>query len=249
MTVHEPPNPSSPDNQTSDHQPSEVLDEFHIIFLLFDGITQLDFTGPAQALCRLPGAVVHTAAKQVQPIQTDSGCALLPSTSLADCPQADLLCVPGGFGIKDVITDDATIDFIQHQAQAARYVTSVCTGSLALGAAGLLQGKKATCHWAYTQLLDKFGAEYVEQRVVQDGRLFTAGGVTSGLDFAFTIIAEIAGKQVAEAIQLTMEYDPAPPINSGHPRSADPALVASLKTRFFDKAEKDLLKSIDSIRT
>ncbi|MEL6876246.1 MAG: DJ-1/PfpI family protein, partial [Pseudomonadota bacterium] len=123
---------------------------FHVVFLLFDEITQLDFTGPAQILARLPGAVLHSAAKTVEPIQTDSGFAMLPSTNFADCPQADLLCVPGGFGTRHVIQDAETLEFLRLQGAGAKYITSVCTGSLALGAAGLLKGKRATTHWAYT---------------------------------------------------------------------------------------------------
>jgi len=213
---------------------------FHIIFLLFDGITQLDFTGPAQVLSRIPGAVIHTAAGNPGPVQTDSGFAILPSNGFTDCPQADLLCVPGGFGIRDVLGDETTLQFLRDQAAAARYVTSVCTGSLALGAAGLLQGKRATSHWAYTGLLGKFGATHEKARVVQDGKLITAGGVTSGIDFALTLVAEIAGQQRAESIQLALEYDPHPPFTSGHPDVADPELIALLQERVYDRAVRDL---------
>ena len=213
---------------------------FHIIFLLFDGITQLDFTGPAQVLSRIPGAVIHTAARNPVPIQTDSGFAILPSSGFADCPQADLLCVPGGFGIRGVLGDETTLQFLRDQAAAARYVTPVCTGSLALGAAGLLQGKRATSHWAYTGLLGKFGATHEKARVVQDGKLITAGGVTSGIDFALTLVAEIAGQQRAESIQLALEYDPHPPFTSGHPDLADPELVALLHEQVYDRAVRDL---------
>ncbi|NRD89614.1 thiamine biosynthesis protein ThiJ [Sphingopyxis sp. BSNA05] len=218
---------------------------FHIVFLLFDGITQLDFTGPAQVLCRIPGAVVHTAAKEIKPIQTDSGFAILPSTGFTDCPQADLLCVPGGFGTRDVIQDEATLQFMRDQAAAARYVTSVCTGSLALGAAGLLEGRRATSHWAYTGLLEKFGATHEKARVVKDGNIITAGGVTSGIDFALTVVAEIAGQQWAESIQLSLEYDPHPPFDSGHPDVADPDLLAALLDRVYEKAAGDLADIID----
>lgn len=217
---------------------------FHIVFLLFDGITQLDFTGPAQFLARMPGAVVHTAAKAVQPIQTDSGFAMLPSTNLTDCPQADLLCVPGGFGTRDVIQDQETLQFLRDQAAGAQYVTSVCTGSLALGAAGLLKGKRATSHWAYTSLLEKFGATYEAARVVKDGNVITAGGVTSGIDFALTVIAEIAGQQFAEAVQLGLEYDPHPPFDSGNPAVADPKLVQLLNDRTYGDVLKELEKVI-----
>ncbi|MEO0441844.1 MAG: DJ-1/PfpI family protein [Pseudomonadota bacterium] len=219
---------------------------FHIVFLLFDGITQLDFTGPAQFLARMPGAVVHTAAKAVQPIQTDSGFAMLPSTSLADCPPADLLCVPGGFGTRDVMQDEETLQFLRDQASEAQYITSVCTGSLALGAAGLLEGKRATSHWAYTSLLEKFGATYEPARVVKDGNVITAGGVTSGIDFALTVIAEIAGQQFAEAVQLGLEYDPDPPFNSGNPGVADPKLVQLLNDRNYGDVLKELQKVIDA---
>jgi len=218
---------------------------FHIVFLLFDGITQLDFTGPAQVLCRIPGAVVHTAAKEIKPIQTDSGFAILPSTHFADCPQADLLCVPGGFGTRGVIQDEATLQFLRDQAADAQYLTSVCTGSLALGAAGLLRGKRATSHWAYTSLLAKFGATYEKARVVKDGNIMTAGGVTSGIDFALTVVAEIAGQQLAESIQLSLEYDPHPPFNSGHPDVADPELIALLHERVYGKTVQDLTDIID----
>ncbi|WP_323798844.1 DJ-1/PfpI family protein [Parasphingorhabdus sp.] len=218
---------------------------FHIVFLLFDGITQLDFSGPAQVLCRIPGAIVHTAAREVKPIQTDSGFAILPSTNFADCPQADLLCVPGGFGTRDVIEDEVTLQFLRDQAAAAEYVTSVCTGSLALGAAGLLEGKRATSHWAYTSLLQKFGAKHEKARVVKDGNLITAGGVTSGIDFALTVVADVAGQQLAESIQLSLEYDPHPPFNSGHPDVADPALLALLHERVYRKTVQDLADIID----
>ncbi|WP_373490624.1 DJ-1/PfpI family protein [Parasphingorhabdus sp.] len=217
---------------------------FHIVFLLFDGITQLDFTGPAQVLSRIPGAVVHTAAREIKPVQTDSGFAILPSARFGDCPPADLLCVPGGFGIREVIRDDMTLQFLRNQAGAARYVTSVCTGALALGAAGLLQDKRATTHWAYTGLLEKFGATYEKARVVQDGRLITAGGVTAGIDFALTVTAEIAGQQLAESIQLSLEYDPHPPFHSGHPDVADPELVAQLQQQVYAKAVRRLADSI-----
>ena len=218
---------------------------FHIVFLLFDGITQLDFTGPAQVLSRIPGAVVHTAAREMKPVQTDGGFAILPSTGFADCPQADLLCVPGGFGTREVIQDKATLQFLRDQAAMAQYVTSVCTGSLALGAAGLLEGKRATSHWAYTSLLQKFGAQYEKARVVRDGNVITAGGVTSGIDFALSLVAEIAGRERAESIQLSLEYDPQPPFKSGHPDIADPKLVALMRDRVYDQAAADMADIID----
>lgn len=219
---------------------------FHIVFLLFDEITQLDFTGPAQFLARLPGAVLHSAAKTVQPIQTDSGFAMLPSTDFASCAQADLLCVPGGFGTRDVIQDAETLEFLRKQGAGAKYVTSVCTGALALGAAGVLRGKRATTHWAYTSLLEKFGAEYEKSRVVQDGNVITAGGVTSGMDFALTILAELAGSEFAQMMQLSLEYDPDPPFDSGHPDRADPKLVQLLQDRVYGKVLDNLDQIIDA---
>ncbi|MEO9636293.1 MAG: DJ-1/PfpI family protein [Parasphingorhabdus sp.] len=213
---------------------------FHIVFLLFDGITQLDFTGPAQFLARMPGAVVHTVAKSIKPIETDSGFAIVPNCDFEACPQADLLCVPGGFGTKDVIADADTLQFLRDQAAGAQYISSVCTGSLALGAAGLLDGKRATSHWAYTSLLQRFGATFEKARVVKDGNIITAGGVTSGIDFALTVIAEIAGPEFAEAVQLGLEYDPRPPFASGHPDRSNPKLVAMLRERNYDAVLKDL---------
>lgn len=219
---------------------------FHVVFLLFDEITQLDFTGPAQFLARLPGAVLHSAAKTVQPVQTDSGFAMLPSTDFADCPQADLLCVPGGFGTRHVIQDAETLAFLRQQGAGAKYVTSVCTGSLALGAAGLLQGKRATSHWAYTSLLEKFGATHEKSRVVQDGNVITAGGVTSGIDFGLMLLAEIAGPEFAQMMQLSLEYDPDPPFDSGHPDRADPKLVQLLQDRVYGKVLDNLDQIIDA---
>ena len=218
---------------------------FHVVFLIFDDITQLDFTGPAQILARIPGAIVHTAAKTIKPVATDSGFAIMPSNDFADCPQANLLCVPGGFGTRAVIQDEETMQFLRDQAKEARYVTSVCTGSLALGAAGLLAGKRATCHWAYTDLLEKFGATFDKKRVVKDGNVITTGGVTSGIDFALTIVAKVAGKQLAEAVQLSLEYDPAPPFDCGHPDRADPKLIKMLHERIYGQAKNDMAAIID----
>ena len=220
---------------------------FKIVFLLFDGITQLDFTGPAQFLARMPGAVVHTAAKSMKPIETDSGFAILPNRSFADCPPADMLCVPGGFGIREVIADPETLGFLRNQAAGAQYITSVCTGSLALGAAGLLEGRRATSHWAYISLLEKFGATAEKARVVKDGNIITAGGVTSGIDFALTVIGEIAGQEFAESVQLGLEYDPHPPFASGHPDIADPELVAMLRERIYARQASELADIIDRL--
>ncbi|AMG73409.1 DJ-1/PfpI family protein [Sphingopyxis granuli] len=207
-----------------------------IVFLLFPGITQLDFTAPAQALSRMPGAVLAGVAASRAPIATDSGFSIVPTHDFADCPQADILCVPGGHGVAAALGDAATIAFIERQATGAQWVTSVCTGAFLLGRAGLLQGRRATTHWAYAHLLPLVGAEAVDARVVEDGRVVTSGGVTSGLDFALTLIGRLRGPTVAQAIQLAIEYDPAPPFAGGHPNRAPQAVTAGLKARVYDAA-------------
>ena len=207
-----------------------------IVFLLFPGITQLDFTAPAQALCRMPGAQLVGAAASCDPIATDSGFAILPTDDFASCPQADILCIPGGHGVVEALGDTATIDFIVRQAAAAQWVTSVCTGAFLLGRAGLLAGKRATTHWAYAHLLPLVGADPANARIVEDGKLVTSGGVTSGLDFALTLIGRLHGDAVAQAIQLAIEYDPAPPYVGGHPDRTPAAITAGLKARVYDAA-------------
>ena len=207
-----------------------------ITFLLFPGITQLDFTAPAQALSRMPGTELAGAAANLDPIATDSGFSILPTHDFASCPDADILCVPGGHGVADALGNSATIDFITRQAENAQWVTSVCTGAFLLGRAGLLTGKRATTHWGYTHLLPLVGAEPVKARVVEDGDIVTSGGVTSGLDFALTLIARLKGETVAQAIQLAIEYDPAPPFASGHPDRAPSEVTRGLRTHVYDAA-------------
>ena len=207
-----------------------------IVFLLFPGITQLDFTAPAQAFCRMPGARLVGAAKTLVPIATDSGFSILPTHDFASAPQADILCVPGGHGVTEALGDAATIAFIARQSVNALWVTSVCTGAFLLGRAGLLDGKRATTHWGYTHLLPLVGATREAARVVEDGNVVTSGGVTSGLDFALTLIARLQGDAVAQAIQLAIEYDPAPPFPGGHPDRAPEAATAGLKARVYDAA-------------
>ena len=207
-----------------------------IVFVLFPGITQLDFTAPAQALCRMPGATLVGAAQSLDPIATDSGFAILPTHDFASAPQADILCVPGGHGVVDALGNAATIDFIARQAAGATWVTSVCTGAFLLGRAGLLTGKRATTHWGYTQLLPLVGATYEAARIVEDGNVVTSGGVTSGLDFALSLIARIKGDAVAQAVQLAIEYDPAPPFAGGHPDRTPQAITDGLKGRVYDAA-------------
>jgi cyclohexyl-isocyanide hydratase len=189
-------------------------------FVLFPKVTQLDFTGPLQVLTKLPGARIHIVAKTMDTVPSDGVLSIPPTVTFADCPDLDMICVPGGAGVADAILDEETVDFVRRQGANATYVTSVCTGAFLLGAAGLLKGHKATSHWGYTGLLPLVGATHVKDRVVRDGNLFTAGGVTSGIDFGLTIFAEIAGEEAARAVQLGIEYNPAPPIDSGHPDKA-----------------------------
>jgi cyclohexyl-isocyanide hydratase len=199
-------------------------------FLLFPRLTQLDFTGPFEVLSRLPGARVNTLWKQAGPVRSDTGLTMLADTALAECPQLDLLCVPGGPGVAALMEDAEVLDFLRHQAPGARWVTSVCTGALVLGAAGLLRGRRATTHWASHDFLASLGATPVEARVVRDGNLVTGGGVTAGIDFALSIVAEIAGPEAAQAIQLQIEYAPAPPFRSGHPSEAPAAVLAAARS-------------------
>jgi cyclohexyl-isocyanide hydratase len=214
-----------------------MTDALKIGFVLFDDLTQLDFTGPLQVLSRLPGAEVHLVAKSLSPVRTDCGPFIMPDTRLADCPGLDLICIPGGFGVDAAMQDGETVDFVKRQAAGARYVTSVCTGAFILGAAGLLEGRKATTHWRYHDYLARFGAEPVKARVVRDGNLFTGGGVTAGIDFAFTIAVEIAGETMAQAIQLGLEYDPCPPVDSGAPEKASERVRAGIEQRFAPRIE------------
>src|SRR5262245_35813103 len=194
---------------------------FNVGFVIFPNLTQLDFTGPLQVLNRLPESKTHIVAKSLEPVPSDCGLSLVPTTTFKNCCQLDLICVAGGgVGVADAMTDSETVDFVRKQAAGARCITSVCTGAFLLGVAGLLKGRRATTHWAFTDLLELVGATFEKARVVKDGNVFTAGGVSSGIDFALYIVAEIAGKETAQAIQLGIEYDPAPPFDTGHPDRA-----------------------------
>ena len=193
--------------------------------LIFPRLTQLDMTGPYEVLARLPNTVVHLVAHTLDPVKTDRGMMIVPTVTYADCPQLDVVMVPGGPGQQDLMEDAVALKFLQRQAATAKYVTSVCTGSLVLGAAGLLKGKRAATHWMSMDMLKDFGAVPVHERVVVDGSIITGGGVTAGIDFGLTVAAEIAGPEVAKAIQLGIEYDPHPPFNAGSPRGAGSALT------------------------
>ncbi len=206
-------------------------------FVLFDGLTQLDFTGPLQFLSRIPDAQTLLIAKTEGPVRTDCGPFILPTHTLETAPDLDLLCVPGGFGVDAVMQDPAQIDFVRRQGAQARYVTSVCTGAFILGAAGLLKGVRATTHWRYHAHLAAFGAIPVEARVVHDGRVITGGGVTAGIDFALSVVREIAGEDLAAAVQLGLEYDPAPPMNAGRPDQVTPAVRDAVEARFAPRID------------
>ena len=207
---------------------------FNIGFVIFPDLTQLDFTGPLQVLWRLPQSATHIVAKSAAPVASDCGLGLVPTHTFANCPPLDLICIPGGSeGVAGIINDRETIEFVRQQAGAAKYVTSVCTGAFVLGVAGLLKGRRATTHWAYTGLLPLVGATHEKARVVKDGNVITAGGVTAGIDFGLSVIAEIAGETAARKIQLGMEYDPAPPFDSGHPDKA-PTLKSELLSARYD---------------
>ena len=206
---------------------------FNVGFVIFPHLTQLDFTGPQQVLARLPRSAMHIVAKSAAPVPSDSGLSLVPTHAFASCPPLDLICIPGGSrGVVEAMGDRDTIEFVRRQAATATYVTSVCTGAFVLGVAGLLRGRRATTHWAYTDLLPLVGATHHKARIVKDGNVITAGGVTSGIDFGLSVAAEIAGETVAQAIQLGIEYDPDPPFRSGHPDRAPDAVKATLISRY-----------------
>jgi cyclohexyl-isocyanide hydratase len=222
-----------------------AMSEFTTGFVIFPNLTQLDFTGPLQVLHRLPGARTEIVAKTREPVLSDCGMAILPTTTFADCPPLDLLCIPGG-GVVQAIEDVATVAFVREQGARATYVTSVCTGAFLLGAAGLLQHKRATTHWAYHHLLPRVGAIPVRERVVRDGNTFTGGGVTAGIDFAFTVMHEIAGASIAQAVQLALEYDPHPPFQAGSPALA-PAEIKGVVDQRFAPGLRQFVAMLDRI--
>jgi cyclohexyl-isocyanide hydratase len=199
--------------------------------LIFPKVTQLDFTGPLQVFSGVPGAKVHLIWKRIEPVPSDTVMMLTPTTTFADCPQLDVICVPGGAGINDMVNDEEMLAFLRKQAEGAKYVTSVCTGSLVLGAAGLLKGYCAATHWSAMEYLSAFGATPTKTRVCADRNRITGGGVTAGIDTALTIVSVLVDRQTAEAVQLGIEYNPAPPFNSGSPDTAAAETVARVRER------------------
>ena len=188
--------------------PSPTPTPLQIGLVLFPKVTQLDFTGPLQVFSSLPGAKVHLIWKRIEPVTSDSVLVLTPTTTFADCPQLDVICVPGGFGTDDMINDEEMLAFLRQQAAGAKYITSVCTGSLVLGAAGLLKGYRAATHWTAMDFLSAFGAIPTKTRVCVDRNRVTGGGVTAGIDFALTLVSLLHDQKTAEAIQLRLEYNP-----------------------------------------
>jgi cyclohexyl-isocyanide hydratase len=202
-----------------------------IAFLLFPNVTQLDLTGPAQVLSRLGNVQLDLVWKHRDPVPTDAGFAIQPTATFAEVPRADIVCIPGGMGVTEVIADNEAMAWVRAAGAEARWVTSVCTGSLILGAAGLLKGYRAATHWSWRDYLAMFGAEMVPERVVVDRNRVTGGGVTAGIDFALTLMAEVRSADFAKAVQLSLEYDPAPPFDAGSPEKAGPELVATYQRR------------------
>ena len=199
--------------------------------VIFPKVTQLDFTGPLQVFSSVPGATVHLIWKRIEPVASDSVMMLTPTITFADCPQLDVICVPGGFGTDDMINDEEMLGFLRKQAEGAKYVTSVCTGSLVLGAAGLLRSYRAATHWTAMEYLAAFGATAAKTRVCVDRNRVTGGGVTAGIDFALTLVSLLTDRQTAQAIQLRLEYNPAPPFNAGSPDTVPPEILAFMKEK------------------
>jgi cyclohexyl-isocyanide hydratase len=205
--------------------------------VLFPKLTQLDLTGPFETFARIPGARVHLAAKRRQAITSDTGLAIVPTTTFRSCPDLDVICVPGGPGVNEALLDDELLAFVRRQGERARYVTSVCSGSLLLGAAGLLRGYRASTHWASTSFLAAFGATASAERICVDRNRITGAGVTAGIDFGLYVAALLAGDRVAQRIQLYLEYAPDPPFHAGSPDTA-PAVVV----RAYEAASADMLE-------
>ncbi len=207
-------------------------------FLVFPQITQLDFTGPLQVFSRVPGAEVHLIWKRIEPLPSDTVLSIMPTRTFAECPQLDVICVPGGYGTDDLMVDDDVLGFLRKQAVGAKYITSVCTGSTVLAAAGLLKGYRATSHWSAVDSLSLLGAIPSRERVCVDRNRFTGGGVTAGIDMALTMAAQLTDRPTAEAIQLGIEYNPAPPFNAGSPETAPADVLATMRARMAPSAAR-----------
>lgn len=222
----------------------------NIAILLFPNVTLLDFAGPAQVLRQLRGAMLHYVSSTMEPVPTDCGFSVLPTTTFDELTEVDILCVPGGYGSAEAMEDEATLAWVAEIGAQARWVTSVCTGSMILGAAGLLKGYRAGSHWMWRDELALFGAEPVADRVVFDRNRVTGGGVTAGIDFALALSAVIQGEDHAKRVQLTLEYDPAPPFDSGSPEKAAPETVAAIRERVatFAPDRRERIKAVAKMR-
>lgn len=206
-----------------------MTEPLKIVFMLYPRVTQLDFTGPYEVLAQMPGAEVLVASKEGGVLVSDMGLSFANLTRLADIESCDLIMIPGGPGQTEAMLDADFMAQVKRLGAGAKYVTSVCTGSLILAAAGLLDGKRAGSHWAFRHMLTGFGAIPDAARVVRDGNAITGGGVTAGIDIALAIVAELAGEKAAKTIQLIIEYAPAPPFNCGRPETADAEIVSAVK--------------------
>jgi len=223
------------------------MSKLKILFVLYPGVTHLDFTGPHQVLSRAPNSEIVVASLGGQDIEAEG----LTFTNLADLSKVDrcdVICVPGGFGTTAAMLDEAFMAEVRRLGAGAKYVTSVCTGSLILAAAGFLKGKRAACHWAWRSLLEPFGAIVGEERVVRDGNTITGGGVTAGIDFGFVMLEELAGRDYAEAVQLGLEYAPDPPFHSGRPELARPEILAQVKARMASAADSRSEAALEASR-
>jgi len=206
--------------------------------VLFPGLTQLDLTGAYEVLARMPDTRVHLVASTLDPVRSEWSLTILPDTTFADAPPLDMLCVPGGWGVDKHLDDSELLHFLRSRSEHARYITSVCSGALLLGAAGLLRGYRATTHWMSLDLLSLLGAEPVRQRVVRDGNRITGAGVTAGIDFGLAVAAELFGPAIAQRIQLAIEYAPAPPFESGDPDTAPDDIRRELRRDSHDTLER-----------
>jgi putative intracellular protease/amidase len=205
---------------------------------IFEGITALDAIGPYEVLARLPGARVRFVAITPGTYRTDDKqLALVADEPLTAVPHPEIILVPGGFGTRQLMTEKRLLDWLRAAHETSQWTTSVCTGSLLLAAAGILRGLDATTHWASLERLAEFGARPVQKRVVEQGKVMTAAGVSSGIDMALTLAARIAGDEVAQAIQLGIEYDPQPPFSAGSPRTAPPQVVERVRQRLRARVE------------
>jgi len=217
---------------------------FRVGLLIFPNIMQLDMTGPHEVFTKLPDTKVSLIWKTLDPVTAAGGMRILPDETYASCPQLDLICVPGGGGMNSLLNDPETLDFLRRKAKEVRYLTSVCTGSLVLGAAGLLKGKRSACHWMSRDMLKSFGAIPDPARVVIDGNCISGGGVTAGIDFALTVAAREFGDEVAKAVQLGIEYNPHPPFNAGSPEGAGPAVEKAARDAAAER-QKERQAAVD----